>query len=340
MDSKERILVIDDELIPRYSIQQVLKDRYTVFTAAGGAEGLNFMAHTPADLVVLDVKMPDMDGITVLKELKKNYPATEVVLLTAYASIESARSAVRLGALDYLIKPFDKTDVLNVVERGLHKKRAHETVRVERDSLLDKNKYLEEQIAKARENIIMCYDGTVKALILAIDAKDHYTSDHSENVSRLSSLIAESLGMPKDIRDELSQAALIHDIGKIGVDEAILRKKGALTAEELAELRKHPEIGARIVSAVPFLEKTSQIILYHHEAYDGSGYPEGFRGEEIPLPVRIISIADAIDAMKHDRPYRNRLLMGSIMQELKNGAGSQFDPFIVDLIFKRKILEK
>lgn len=337
MDDKEKILIIDDELIPRYSIQQVLKDRYTVFTASGGSEGLNFMAQNPTDLVVLDIRMPDMDGITVLKEIKKRYPDTEVVLLTAYASLESARNAVRLGALDYLTKPFDKDDVINVVERGLQKRRAQETIKAEREKLLDKTKYLEEQINKARENIMMCYEGTVNALILAIDAKDHYTSDHSENVARLSSLIAEVFGFSKDVRDKLKQAAIIHDIGKIGVDEAILRKKGTLTPEEFAEIKRHPEIGARIVKAIPFLEETFQIILHHHERFDGTGYPKGLKGDEIPLCVRIVTIADAIDAMIHDRPYRNRLPTEEILKELKNGAGTHFDPAIVEAVLRSKI---
>lgn len=339
MGDREKILVIDDDLIPRYSIQQVLKDRYVVFTAAGGIEGLDFMAQNPTDLVVLDLKMPDMDGITVLREIKKRYPDTEVVLLTAYASLESARSAVRLGALDYLVKPFDKNDVLNIVERGLQKKRAYETTKLERETLLGKNKTLEEQITIAREKIMMCYEGTVNALILAIDAKDHYTSDHSENVARLSNLIAETLGMPEDERERLRQAAIIHDIGKIGIDEAILKKKGPLTPDEFAEIKKHPEIGARIVNAVPFLEEAAQIILYHHEKYDGTGYPAGLKGEEIPLPVRVVTIADVVDAMMHDRPYRGRIPMDEIIAKLKENAGTHFDPFIVELILRKKLLK-
>ncbi|MBI5050737.1 MAG: response regulator [Nitrospirae bacterium] len=340
MDDKEKILIIDDELIPRYSIQQVLKDRYSVFTAAGGAEGLDFMAHNHADLVVLDIRMPDMDGITVLKEIKKRFPDTEVVLLTAYASLESARSAVRFGALDYLIKPFDKSDVINVVERGLQKKRVQISIKSEREKLLDKTKYLECQVNKAREKMMMYDEGTVNALILAIDAKDHYTSDHSGNVARLSYLIAEILGLPKEECNKLRQAGIIHDIGKIGIDEAILRKKGPLTKEEFIEMKKHSEIGARIVNAVPFMGDTAQIIYYHHERFDGTGYPEGLKEEEIPVPARIVAIADAVDSMMHDRPYRARLPVDEILTELKVCSGTQFDPVIVDAILKSKKLLK
>lgn len=337
MDSKGKVIVIDDELMPRYSIQQVLKDRYTVSTATGGVEGLEVMAKDPADVVVVDIKMPDMDGITVLKEMKKRYPDTEVILLTAYASLESAKSAVRLGALDYLMKPFDKDDLINVVERGLQKKRAGEAKTLEREELIDKAQYLERQISEAQQNLMKSYEGTVKALLFAIDAKDHYTSSHSEHVARLSCSIAEALGLAKDIREKLMQAAIIHDIGKIGVDEVILRKNGSLTSEEFDEIKKHPEIGRRIISAISFLKEAIPIIFYHHEKFNGTGYPEGLKGEEIPLLARIVAVADAIDAMMRDRPYRKMLPMESILAELKEGAGTQFDPEIVDLILKEEI---
>jgi len=336
-NDKKRILVIDDELSPRESIKLVLKDRYTVSTASGAVEGIGFMDQNPVDLVVLDIKMPGMDGITALQEIKKRHPDTEVVLLTAYASLETARSAIRLGAFDYLTKPFDKDDVVKVVERGLQKKFANESLKLEREKLLDRTRYLEEQVNKARQNIMMCYEGTVKALILTIDAKDHYTFDHSEHVAKLSASIAEVLGLSKNIRDKIEHAAIIHDIGKIGVDENILRKNGPLTAKEFAEIRKHPEIGVTIVQSVPFLEDAIPVILHHHERYDGRGYPEGLKGEKIPLTARIVMVADAVDAMMRARPYRGSLSMEKVMSELRDNAGTQFDPMIVKEILKGKI---
>jgi len=340
MSEKKKILVIDDELTPRYTVQQVLKDRYNVFTAEGGKEGLEFMAQNPVDLVVLDIRMPNMDGITVLDEIKKRYTDTEVVLLTAYASLESARKAVRLGAFDYLMKPFDKDDLLKVVERGLQRKRTHEEARLEHEELVDKTKYLEEQIVEIQRDLTKSYEGTVKALLLAIDAKDHYTSTHSEHVAMLSYLVAKALGLSENVRDRLKQITIIHDIGKIGVDEIILKKNGILTPEEFSEMKKHPEIGARIVKAVPFLEEALPIILYHHERFDGKGYPQGLRGEEIPLIVRIVTVSDAVDAMMRDRPYRKKLPIDKLSTELKENAGSQFDPMIVDVILREELLSK
>jgi putative nucleotidyltransferase with HDIG domain len=337
MNNEEKILVIDDELMPRYAIQQVLKGKYTVLTAAGGKEGLDLMAQNPVDLVVLDLRMPDMDGITVLKEIKKRYSDTEVILLTAYAGVESARSAVRLGALDYLSKPFDKDEVINVVERGLKKRRDLKRTRLEHEDLLRTKESLTNEIETTRQNLMLYYEGTIKALIYAIDAKDHYTFNHSEHVAKLSSVIADELGFSKIRKDKLQHAAIMHDIGKIGVNEQILRKEGLLNKKEHDEMRKHPEIGARIVNAVPFLEDTVEVILYHHERFDGTGYPEGLRGDKIPLTARIVAIADTVDAMMRDRPYRKALSHSKLTDELKNGAGTQFDPEIIKLIIDNKI---
>jgi putative nucleotidyltransferase with HDIG domain len=337
MNNEEKILIIDDELMPRYSIQQVLKGRYTVFTATSGREGLDLMAQNSMDLVVLDLRMPDMDGITVLREIKKRYPDTQVILLTAYASLDSARSALRLGAFDYLTKPFDKDDVINVIERGLQKKRDLGTKKLEHEDLLLTKEYLTQEIESVRQNLMLYYEGTIKALIYAIDAKDHYTFDHSEHVAKLSSIIAEGVGFPKLTKEKLQHAAVMHDIGKIGISEQLLRKDSLLTRDEHIEMRKHPNIGARIVNAVPFLEDTVEVILYHHERFDGTGYPEGLKGDKIPLTARIVAIADTVDAMMRDRPYRKALSYSQLIDELKKGSGTQFDPEIVTLIIDNKI---
>lgn len=337
MDGKESILVIDDEMAPRESIRMVLKDKYAVSTAAGALEGLNIISEKPVDLVVMDIKMPKMDGITALQEIKKKHPDTEVVLLTAYASLDTARDAIRFGAFDYLLKPFDKNDILMVVEKGLARRRSSAGLKMERDILLDRTSYLETQINEARSNIMLCYEGTVSALILTIDAKDHYTYNHSKRVAELSSSIANVLGLPTKTNKEIEHAASIHDIGKIGIDETILKKKGHLTSEEYEEVKKHPAIGVRIVQSVPFLEDAIPVILYHHERYDGKGYPEGIAGEKIPLSARIVIVADAVDAMMSARPYRNALMIDRVLSELRDNAGTQFDPEIVDILLGGRV---
>jgi putative nucleotidyltransferase with HDIG domain len=335
---KNNILIIDDEVSPRESIRMVLRDSYNVSTAPGGIEGLEFMADNPVDLVVLDIMMPGMDGITALREIKKKHPYTEVILLTAYASIKTAKSAVRFGALDYLTKPFDKNDVLKVVKRGLEKKRARDSSRLEREQLIYKTRDLEMQVCDARKNFLINFEGTLKALIMTIDVKDRYTCSHSEHVAKWSSIITRMLEMTDNEEHTIRRAASMHDIGKIGIEERILNKDGALTDAEFNEMKKHPEIGASIVQQIPFLEDAVPVILYHHERFDGKGYPEGITGEAIPLNARIVMIADAIDSMMHARPYRNHLPIEKVLSELEENAGTQFDPDLVSIILKKKIL--
>lgn len=337
VNNGEKILVIDDELAPRESIRMVLKDRYSVLTAADAHEGLDIIARDSVGLVVMDIRMPKMDGIAALKEIKRKYPDTEVILLTAYASLETARDAIRFGAFDYLIKPFDRNDVLSVVERGIEKRQTSAGLKMEHEKLLNRASYLEEQVNMARNNIITFYEGTVKALIHTIDAKDHYTYNHSNRVARLSSSIAKALNVSGKTLKEIEHAASIHDIGKIGVEENILRKNGGLTDDEYEEIKKHPVIGARIVKSVPFLEESIPVILHHHERYDGRGYPEGVRGQSIPLSARIVVVADAVDAMMSARPYREALSSERVLSELSRNAGTQFDPHIVDIIMVGKV---
>jgi putative nucleotidyltransferase with HDIG domain len=337
VDTKEKILVIDDELAPRESIRMVLKDQYSVSTADGAHEGLKMMSENPFDLVVMDIRMPKMDGITALQEIKKKHSDTEVVLLTAYASLDTARDAIRCGAFDYLIKPFDKDDILLVIKKGLEKRRANKDLKMEREILLDRASYLENQVSEARNNLLTYYESTVQALILTIDAKDHYTFRHSGRVAKLSAALAEEMGVALEAVREIQHAASIHDIGKVGIVESILNKKGHLTSDEYAEIQKHPTIGVRIVQSIPFLEEAIPVIQYHHERYDGNGYPHGMKGQDIPLSARIVAIADAIDAMMRDRPYREALSIERVLQELRDNSGSQFDASIIDVILAGKV---
>ncbi len=186
----------------------------------------------------------------------------------------------------------------------------------------------------------MNFEGTINALIATIDVKDHYTCSHSEHVARWSSVIAETLGVEENETRKIQQAAHMHDIGKIGIDERILNKDDVLTSEEYSEMKKHPEIGASIIRHVPFLIDVVPVIRHHHERFDGKGYPDGLGGENIPLGARIVMVADAIDAMMHARPYRNSLPQKKIYQELEENAGTQFDPGIVKVLLKNGFLQK
>jgi len=340
MNGKNRVLVVDDELGPREALRMILKGLYDVAVAEDGDSALDMIAREKYDVVILDIKMPDRDGIEVLKVAKEMDRDLEVVMITAYATVNTAREAIRHGALDYLIKPFNKSDVEKVVERGI-------TRRLERKWSLDRMQELQlatdnlsQQVEKARTDIQKHYDGTVKALIAAIDAVDHYTRGHSERVSNFSVLLAEEVRFPSHQIVLLQQAALVHDIGKIGIESRVLRKQGSLNREELNELKRHPQLGAEIVGPVPFMAEMLPVILHHHERYDGKGFPQGLRGEDIPLGARIVAVADAVDAMLSDRPYRNALSPQQVKLELEKEAGTQFDPHITSALIRSEFFRR
>jgi len=290
-------------------------------------------------VAIIDIKMAGMDGLQLLKKIKEKKPDTEVILMTAYASVDTAKNALRYGALDYLIKPFDHKDVIDIVEKGVAKRREQLKTRLEIERLHIATSELSKKVDDARRNIESHYASTVKALLATIDAKDQYTRGHSERVARFSAFLAEKTGFQHDKILSLEQAALIHDIGKIGVEGHILKKPGSLDSCEFDEIRKHPMIGAKIITSVDFLQDMKPIILCHHERFDGSGFPDGIKGSAIPLSARIVAVADAVDAMLCDRPYRPAMALDHVKEELTLMAGKQFDPEIVSVVINSGLLE-
>lgn len=336
---KKRVLVVDDELGPRESLRMILKDRYDVTALSDGIKALEAFSQKDFDVVVLDIRMPMMHGLEALKEFKRVRPDTEVIMVTAYASVDTAADALRHGAMDYLIKPFDQIDVLAVVERGIASKMERVGARRDIGRLKIATEALSREVESARRNIEQHYAATVKQLLSSIDSRDGYCRGHSERVSRFSAFLAEKAGLPPDKILTLEQAALIHDVGYIGIDGALLKKSGNMTTGEFAEIRKHPSIGVQIVSSVTFLKEMEPVILRHHERYDGTGYPDGLKGEEIPMSARLVAVADAVDSMLSDRPYRGALTLDTVRGELIRGAGKQFDPEIVEMALSGGVLE-
>jgi len=311
-----------------------LQDHYEISTAQNGHQALDYLSKNEFDLVILDIRMPDVNGIDLLAEVKKKVPETEVVMITAYASVDTAASALRLGALDYLIKPFDRKAVMEVVEKGLSRRAESRKIRSRLDELQLANKTLRREIEKAFVNIQRHYLETVRSLVAAIDAKDSYTKSHQERVVMFAMLLGAELGLSAGEIDVLRQAAVLHDIGKIGVPEQILRKPEHLISEEFDIIRQHPVIGAEIISPVRFLSEVVQIVLHHHERFDGTGYPDGLKGAEIPLGARILAVADAVDAMLSDRPYARARTVAEVREELRRCSGTQFDPQLVKIALK------
>ncbi|MEW5920050.1 MAG: HD domain-containing phosphohydrolase [Bacillota bacterium] len=338
MANDSRILIVDDELGPREALRMILRDDYQVAVAASGKEALDCFARTEYDLVILDIRMPDINGVDLLAEVKKKAPDTEVVMITAYASVETATKALRYGALDYLIKPFDRASVQNVVEKGLIRRDNNRFIKNKLKELQLANKTLEEEVEYAYKNIQSHYSETVSSLVAAVDAKDAYTKGHQERIAKLAQLIGQNVGFSAEELELIKQAAILHDIGKIGVPESILMKQDTLTDEEYAIIKKHPVIGAEILSPVQFLKEVVPLVLYHHERFDGKGYPQGLKGSQIPLSARVICITDAVDAMLSNRPYSHAKTVEKVKEELLRCSETHFDPQLVDVILKNELL--
>ena len=328
---KPNILIVDDELGPREAFRMLLEDEYNLNFACNGVEAFELVKeHKKLDLVIMDIKMPKMGGIETLKAMKEVRPNLEVLIVTGFATIETAMKAIHYGAYDYITKPFDKDAMFALVNKGLRRRKS---------SL--KHEKLEENLQLVSQKLEQHYMETLESLITAVDVKDAYTSSHSAKVCEIVALIAGTMGLSEKESNVLQHAALLHDIGKIGISEQILKKKANLTEEEWKIIKEHPARGARILQPVRFLQPLVPIVLYHHERYDGTGYPEGKKEEEIPLGARIIAVADAYDAMISQRPYRHAYSILRVMTELEISAGKHFDSEVVkvmlDLIRKGKI---
>lgn len=330
MDEQHCILVVDDEMGPRESLRMILMDEYNVITADSAKQALGMLSNYEFDVAILDIKMPGINGIDLLAELKERSPDTEVFMITAYASVDTAAGAMRHGALDYIVKPFESSVVKEAVKKGLLRRQSSISLQKKFNELQHVNETLEQEISKAYRDIQQHYQETVNSLVAAIDAKDSYTKGHQERTTANALILGKKLDLLEHELELLRQASLLHDIGKIGIPEQVLMKPGPLTEEEENLIKQHPVIGATIISPVQFLNELVPLILHHHERYDGKGYPNGLKGIDIPLAARIISVVDAIDAMLTYRPYALAKTISQVKEELYVCSGTQFDPKIVD----------
>jgi response regulator RpfG family c-di-GMP phosphodiesterase len=322
-----RILIVDDDASVRDVIGVLLSEEgYACTVACSAEEALVRARQGDFELCISDVKMPGKDGVWLLERLRSEHPTLEVIMLTAYGETEAAVECLREGAADYLLKPPRVTDLVRAIERALARRRL-ELARQRYRRTLEK-RVLEKtaELSHALRQVEQSYQTTLDALVAALDAREHETSDHSQRVVRYTLGIADRLALPQSQLPDLARGALLHDIGKIGVPDAILLKPGRLTAEEWEEMRRHPHVGWTILRSIPFLEAAAEIVLSHQERWDGEGYPRQLAGEAIPLGARIFAIADTFDAMTSDRPYRKRLPYAAARAEVARCAGTQFDP--------------
>lgn len=319
------ILVVEDEPAVRRVLVRLLESQgYQVREAAAAPEALEGLERQPADLVLTDVHMPGMDGVQLLNELRRRHPDTGVMLITAVGDVRTAVTSLQQGALDYVAKPFQAEEAVARVRQALERQRL---IRENRAYHLT----LETRVREQAERIRAMFVQGVQALAHALEAKDPYTRGHSRRVAAYSTATAERLGLAPEMVQEIRLGAELHDIGKIGVREAVLCKAGPLTDEEYGHIKEHPVIGERILSPL-FADRpvVLAVVRSHHERPDGTGFPDGLRGVAIPIAAHVAAVADTFDAMTTMRPYRSALSVSTSLDELRRHAGTQFDPDAVE----------
>jgi putative nucleotidyltransferase with HDIG domain len=325
-----RLLIVDDDESVRRIVAEILsEDGYVSKIAASVDEACGFLQEETFELVITDIKMPQTDGLSFLKILREQYPQTSVIMMTGYGQIESAIEALKMGASDYLTKPIRVNNLCASVLRALENRYLNLENEEYQRSLEGTVAHKTIELERAYAEISETYKLTLEALVTALDARECETGHHSQRVVRYSLAIAAKMNLPPDELEQLARGALLHDIGKIGVPDHILLKPGPLTDEEWKEMRKHPETGARILSDIDFLEEASKIVLTHQEQWSGGGYPAGLSGEAIPRGSRIFAVADTLDAIVSDRPYRKGRSLDYAREEIQRFSGSQFDPEVV-----------
>jgi response regulator RpfG family c-di-GMP phosphodiesterase len=335
-----RILIVDDDASVRDVIGVLLREEgYACTAVASAPAALDAARVAEYPLVISDVKMPGKDGLWLLERLREGSPDTAVIMLTAFGDTEAAVECLRRGASDYLLKPPKVTDLIRAIERALAKRRLELARQRYRKSLEKRVREKTAELSRALHDLESTYSSTLWALVAALDAREHETGDHSQRVVRYTLGIARRLGIPERDLPDIGRGALLHDIGKIGVPDAILLKPDRLTPAEWEEMRKHPQIGWTILKSIDFLDTSAEIVLSHQERFDGGGYPRGLSGDAITIGARIFAIADCFDAMTTDRPYRRRTSADAAREEIGRCAGSQFDPACVQAFLALKVPE-
>jgi response regulator RpfG family c-di-GMP phosphodiesterase len=324
-DAVPRCLIVDDEPRLRQALVRLMRsDGFTCFEAGSGVDALEVLAREPVELVISDMRMPFMDGAELLRNVRERYPSVAVVMITAVADVQVAVDCIAMGAMDYLTKPFVLEEVRVRVGQVLEKRR----LILEN---LEYQEHLEERVHTQSNRLESLFLASVQSLAEALELKDPYTRGHSVRVSRYMLVLADVLQLDEAMVRAIETGGHLHDIGKIGVREAVLNKEGPLTRDEYEHIMTHPLLGWRILK--PLLADAPialDIVRSHHERYDGRGIPDGLSGEAIPHAARLCAVADAFDAMMSVRPYRKTMSIADAMRELRENAGTQFDPEIVD----------
>jgi putative nucleotidyltransferase with HDIG domain len=330
-----QILVVDDETPVRSMIGATLeREGYNVQLAGTGREALETLDRNGFDLVLTDIVMQEGNGILLLERIRAQYPNLPVVMVSAIHDIGVAIDSMRRGAYDYLLKPFEREHLVATVARALEYRQALEENQNYQLSLEQVVQARTEMLRQAMEDLEHSYDITLEALGDALDLKDSETEGHSKRVTAYTIALARAMGIkPAEIK-VIARGAFLHDIGKMAIPDEILRKPGALTPEEQEIMREHCTRGYHILRKIPFLSEAAEIVSSHQEHFDGGGYPNQLRGGEIPIGARIFAVADTLDAITSDRPYRKARSFDVAREEILRCSGTQFDPAVVEVFLK------
>lgn len=318
----KHILIVDDNKMNLVMARQELSTEYNVTPVVSGAQALHFLEKKHTDLILLDINMPEMDGRETMRRIRANeaWSKIPIIFLTADTSPETEAQCLSDGADDFIAKPFVPQVMKSRISRILE--------------LHDLRNDLEAKLEEKTRQVELVTLNSIMAIAKTIEAKDPYISGHSDRVALCSVEIAKRLGWDEERIKGLNYMALMHDIGKIGVPDEILNKPMPLKDEEYAILKQHSTVGGDILKNIRAIRHLYYGALYHHERYDGKGYPTGLAGEEIPVEARIIAVADSYDAMTSNRAYRDRLPDAVVFEELQKGRGTQFDPQLVELFLE------
>jgi response regulator RpfG family c-di-GMP phosphodiesterase len=328
--SKPLILIVDDETEIRRVLYDLLSDQYECKCAESAEAALNLLQDNHFSLIISDIMMSGMNGLEMVPHVLKASSDTVIIMISGAQTIESAVGALRAGVTDYIMKPFDLREVDAIVKRSLEYYNLKVSKRLYENHLKELVAQRTAELDQALASLENAYRSTLKALAAALETRDSETHGHSERVVSFSLRLGRELGLDKETMRSLEFGSLLHDIGKIGVPDAILRKPAGLTDEEWRKMRAHPILGKQILRGISFLEGAARVVAQHHEKWDGSGYPLGLRGEEIDINARIFAVADAFDAMISDRVYRSGRSYEAATAELDKHCGSQFDPKIIE----------
>jgi response regulator RpfG family c-di-GMP phosphodiesterase len=329
--AQDRILIVDDEANMRSILMRHFEGNATECVASPSAfDALEKMRKQSFSLVISDIMMPGMSGMEFLRLVKEQDPEAAIIMITGLMDINTAVDSLRLGAFDFITKPFELPALRRAVERALERRRLLMENRCYREGLEHKIRERTFELKEALNDVEDSYKVTLEALVTALDTREHETHAHSQRVREYTMMLAQDLRLRHDDLIQTGRGALLHDVGKIGVRDSILLKPGKLNEEEWAEMRKHPQIGYNILQSIEFLSPAAEIVLCHQERWDGKGYPNRLAGEDIPLGARIFAVVDTLDAMTSDRPYRKALSFEAAWNEIRACSGTQFDPLVTE----------